>query len=147
MSSAFSSNGSSASSGVREDPDDFCDGRVAVNLHTLGGTSYKVLLDRDATVGQLLSKLKLLATSELRTSLETQTFHLARQGSQTELFSLNNPYLRLMMCAPIPDMVANGEEIHFQLICSPCYYIPCPYTDIRLKQQAPSPPAVSKSSS
>ena len=142
MSPAFKRKASSEPSGVREDPDD-----VPVNLYTLGGTSYKVLLDRDATVGQLLWRLNRLATSELRTSLETQTFHLARQGSQTELFSLNNPYLRLMMWAPIRDMVANGEEIHFQLICSPCYYIPCPYTDIRLKQQAPSPPAVSKSSS
>ena len=118
MSSAFSSNASSASSGVREDPDDVCSGRVAVNLHTLGGTSYKVLLDRDATVGQLLSKLKPLATSELRTLLETQTFHLVLLGSQTECFSLDDPYTRLMLCSPIRDMVANGEEIHFQLICS-----------------------------
>ena len=76
---------------------------------------YNVLLDHDASVGQVVARLKpLLPVGHQE---DVNTYRMVLLGTKEEAtFQLQDCYRKLMLCHPVRGMAKSGDSIAFQLI-------------------------------
>ena len=104
---------SGAPSEVRSDPEEFPQAQLEVKLYTLGGSCYIVWLDRDATMGQLVSKLKPQLPPQQR---DVNYCAIVTSGTNPEIYPLRFPYTRIMCVKPVTDLIATRTPITLQLV-------------------------------
>ena len=97
----------------RSDPEDFCDAQLEVKLYTLGGSEYIVWLDPDATMGQLVSKLKPQLPPQQR---DVNYCAIVTSGTNPEIYSLRFPHIKIMCVKPVTDLIAIRTPITLQLV-------------------------------
>ena len=102
-----------APSEVRSDPEEFLDAQLEVKLYTLGGSCYIVWLDRDATMGQLVSKLKPQLPPQQR---DVNYCAIVTSGTNPEIYSLRFPHIKIMCVKPVTDLIATRTPITLQLV-------------------------------
>ena len=102
-----------APSEVRSAPEDFCDAQLEVKLYTLGGPEYIVWLDNDATMGQLVSKLKPQLPPQQR---DVNYCAIVTSGTNPEIYSLRFPHIKIMCVKPVTDLIATRTPITLQLV-------------------------------
>ena len=100
----------------REDPSDTPTTRVAVTVYTLSGVDrWDAFLDPDATIGQLLSRLR-KQTSEEEFRQFVERGHLVLLGEQSQHRSswpLNDAYARVMMTGDVQRTLRAGGRLEF----------------------------------
>ena len=102
-----------APSEVRSDPEEFLDAQLEVKLYTLGGSCYIVWLDRDATMGQLVSKLKPQLPPQQR---DVNYCAIVTSGTNPDIYPLRETYTRIMCVKPVTDLIATRTPITLQLV-------------------------------
>ena len=105
-----------APSEVRSDPEEFPHAQLEVKLYTLGGSEYIVWLDPDATMGQLVSKLK----PQLPPQQRDLTFCCTVMGDgvfpRTRIYACDVDYTFVFSGMKTADLIANRTPITLQLV-------------------------------
>ena len=101
---------------VRTDPEEFLDARREVKLYTPGGTCYMVWLDRDATMGQLVNKLKPHLWNLPPQQWDLTNCAIVTLSTNPEIYPLRFPYTRIMCVKPVTDLIASRTPICLQLV-------------------------------
>ena len=70
-------------------------------------------LDRDATMGQLVSKLKPQLPPQQR---DVTYCAIVTSGTNPDIYPLRFPYTRIMRTKHSTDMIASGDPIRLQLV-------------------------------
>ena len=115
-----------APSEIRSDPEELAPPQLEVKLYTLGGSEYTVWLDRDATMGQLVNKLRPQLPPRQQ---DVTNCAVVTSGTNPVPYPLRSPWVYRIMCTPpVTDMIASGAPIRFQLVWSatPVALIPSP---------------------
>ena len=105
-------------------------GRVPATLYKLGGSEpIHVTLDLDASIGQLLAKLKQVMPQQEFTQY-VQRGSVVLLGDDLQSWELNDAYTKFMLTATVKKTLLSGTALHFNLVLggrrSPPPLIRCP---------------------
>ena len=106
-----------APSEIRSDPEQSTTNKVKVQISTITGTEYTVWLDRDATIGQLINRLREQKYWPQQKDIR-QACVVLSGGLTQERYPLRYAYVRFMEEKPVCDMIASGKPLRFDLIWS-----------------------------
>ena len=110
--------GSSAELGTqRGDPERGlgASGHVTATLHKLGGSNrMPVTLDLDASIGQLLARMKPLLQEEEWQLYQTRGV-IVLSGDKPQSWTLDHSYTKFMACPSVQERIKAGVGLHFIL--------------------------------
>ena len=102
----------------REDPSDMPTTRVAVTVYPLSGVDpWHVRLDPDATIGQLLARLReqMSEEEEFRRCERGRLVLLGEQSQHRSSWALNDPNARFMKTGDVQRTLRAGGRLEFTL--------------------------------
>ena len=101
----------------RESPSDMSFG-VAVVVYPLSGVNpWRVRLDPDATIGQLLARLReQMSDEEYRRCERGRLALLGEQSHGQSSWALDDPYVRIMMTRDVRRTLRAGKPLQFTVI-------------------------------
>ena len=111
--------GTDAPSEIRSDPEEeLAPDKVEVQLYTVGGSDYTVKLDRDATMGQLVNKLRCDRTfAQLPPQHQDLTYcAVVTSSTNPTIYPLRFHYMRIMCTEPVTAMIKRREPVRLQLV-------------------------------
>ena len=105
--------------GILPDSGSSSAGRVTVTLRKLGGSDggMPVTLDSDASIGQLLARMKPLLQEEVM-QLYQKRGVIVLCGDKPASWSLDHAYTKFMLCPCVQERIKAGVGLHFNLILS-----------------------------
>jgi len=107
-----------APSTPRVDPDYPAEVQVKITVWPIAGDEkpFNIWVDPDATIGQLVSKMKLEAEKNNLKLDNVDNCKLITTSGKPESFDLWDSYRKIMCCDPIRGMVDKKEPINLQLV-------------------------------
>ena len=103
--------------GILPDSGSSSAGRVTVTLHKLGGSDggMPVTLDSDASIGQLLARMKPLLQEEVMQLYQKRGVIVLCGGDKPASWRLDDSYTKFMACPSVQERIKAGVGLHFNL--------------------------------
>ena len=103
--------------GILPDSGSSSAGRVTVTLRKLGGSDggMPVTLDSDASIGQLLARMKPLLQEEVMQLYQKRGVIVLCGGDKPASWRLDDSYTKFMACPSVQERIKAGVGLHFNL--------------------------------